>query len=72
MITQNPDEPQIRITPKGVIFLALGGFQNAPASTEATEKVVEELLKFMDVHRQDLVVWVKDGQKCIRFLGKNE
>lgn len=59
------------ITPKGVIFAALGGYQNKEAN-ELAEKVNKALADFMAAQQVDMVVVRSKNQKSIRFLGKNE
>lgn len=70
-IMKTEEKVTMELTPQGIIFLALGGYQN-PEAKELAKEVAERLQKFMETHRQDIVVWNERGQKSIRFLGKNE
>lgn len=65
------EKAEIKLTPQGIIALALGGYQD-PQAREQAKKVVARLQEFMETHQQDIVVWNENGQKSIRFFGKNE
>lgn len=64
-------ETTVSITPKGIIFQALGGYQNKQAK-ELAESIEQKLLEFMSKNNLDIVIWNNDEQKSIKFYEKNE
>ncbi|PCI11886.1 MAG: hypothetical protein COB73_00855 [Flavobacteriaceae bacterium] len=68
---KKPTETTVRVTPRSVIFLALGGYKN-PDAKEKAIAVEKALCNFMTKHNQELVLIRNQDQNSIKFLGKNE
>lgn len=61
-------EPKIDISPKGVIFLTLGGYQAGAGAKEQAEKTAAEFCRYMK--RYDLSIEVRNDE--LVFMKKTE